>query len=535
MKDEDDVRAFGEFCLRLVPLDGLGRVWLLQCESRAQLAKWKAVLSYAATHAEPPLSGGPVEKAAFIDALHRSRRELGLWGAHRVAFDEARELRCLARQYAIAESNLDTGVAGVDSTITPAQVAEAERQLHNVTTASWAYIQNLLKQHQSGMEAVARAVPRAIEAQQRCSLNALWHEAFTDVEGIVIELAKFSTRPLLAAFMEPILNAHKTAVRLWWDTTADVLRRQAHASRQLEVFARDAQWKRGVLLPAFSHLRALTRGEAGSGHAKDALAFLGELGWKLGDLLTAMQGVSFVEVEHIVEGSLTDLLQRAVAAFLAGSRQAEARSADVLREVLADYVQDAATAVQQDMRRIMHLVMLPCIRRQAVLTAFVGSVLESSAARGAYPEILNERVVARMQARAGTAGPARSRALSRRSSSGPIRRPAAGVVAPAAPPTTPSRGGRPATAGPLVAPTSLAATAPVKLSLPEHVLTVFVDTDWLLDAVLRQCLDQALRQVYAETKRAADELLALTTSLPGSAAGVTSDSGAGGTASTSGP
>ncbi len=97
LKSEEDSRAYGHHALALRPRDGRGRTWILSCDSKRDLVKWKACLRFAGEAAHAPLSDESCARAAFIDALRRTRHELQLWGQHEICFNESRELLNLVR------------------------------------------------------------------------------------------------------------------------------------------------------------------------------------------------------------------------------------------------------------------------------------------------------------------------------------------------------------------------------------------------------------------------------------------------------
>lgn len=83
--DEKDVAEHGPHSLCLQSVD-VGRKWHLRFDTPGEFEKWVRLLSHSALRSRAPSSLDSILYAAFLDALHRTRRRLGLispFAAHR--------------------------------------------------------------------------------------------------------------------------------------------------------------------------------------------------------------------------------------------------------------------------------------------------------------------------------------------------------------------------------------------------------------------------------------------------------------------
>ena len=131
-----------------------------------------------------------------------------------------------------------------------------EQYLESMVLSSWKQLRGMLAEQQGSMRIVAQSVPQALADTQAQGLHAFRTEMAHEIEPIAVAVAGYSARPLVSAFLRPLCLAHRAAIVLWWDTLVYVLKHDALSSPQLGYFFRDTRWKRGVLFPAFQHVRS---------------------------------------------------------------------------------------------------------------------------------------------------------------------------------------------------------------------------------------------------------------------------------------
>ena len=258
---------------------------------------------------------------------------------------------------------------------------------------------------------------------------------------------------------------------------------------------------------------------------------LKSLNMTLVDLLEAMQGVSLLYAEDLFERSIAQNVQAAVYTFLRLAEDSTQPKQEILQATLENLVSDSVLSIQQDIRRLMLCVITPCTRRQSEMLPVVAANLQLSATQGVYPPPIAPRVVdavlavgrqskafARLgripgAAEAALCGAPSKRHAATKDAHEPHKAPrlSAAIISGAS--SSAVRGGRPAT-GP-ISPETRAAHS-VK-SLPLQCLKVFLDTDWFLDAVLRETLDLVLDQAYDRIQRVSERLMGLCETLPAQA------------------
>jgi hypothetical protein len=512
LKGEAERREYGEHALCLDPGDGR-RAWYLRCDSESERARWQAVLKYATLHAQPPLSEDPVAAAAFRDAYEMLRRRLGLWGWYRIDRSEPEQIASLIRQVCVERilppllRRLDAGTSTREkdgSKVKQALLAELDRVVGNISAAGWKGITEAVGAKSKGMSDAARDGATTISNDMEASKKDLSAKVSRVLSAAAADAMRSSLKPVLAAFLRPLRLAHEASIRLFRTKMLDLIDQGLPELRlrcvwlhciacfspdsRRRSFFKNCKWQRGELLPAFLKIRAVTRGELPEDD-KEATEILQDMTVTWAELVELMQGVTLWEVERIFEDSLIEQVTWAIFTFVSKVEGSDdsAATTDQLNATTRLMIQDAVTRAHADLRKVIHTIFCPIVRRIALKNHAVQEALRGSAyfAVGLRDTVLSPAVEGAEASTSGEAEPSPVVAASSASASSD--------------PLGPSKAGASTRRAERLA----AENARTSCGLVEG----FVDSVWLLDELVEAAVDVFYEDTQGkEVERSLNEL-----------------------------
>lgn len=138
--------------------------------------------------------------------------------------------------------------------------------------------------------------------------------------------------------------------------------------------------KKGVLMPAFVKIRALTRGQESMDEEESAetVKLLSDLSVSIPDLIDLMEGVSLWQVEVLIQDSLRKLVSGAVYTFVSMVESRSHTTRVALNETTRQMIHDSKLRARRDLTRIMQTILVPKIRQMCSAVPAIQDALSTS-------------------------------------------------------------------------------------------------------------------------------------------------------------